>query len=342
MSMSFSTKLVPAPDRIDAWEWNARQFCGDCRFRFPNRRAFHGSIEMWSVGGLELSRFSSSSLSFSKFPVESRQSKNTFFTVITQLEGIRSYSQNGGEIILNSGDSTLIDSVFPWSSDGPGSGVRLYLHVPRWVMESQLRTTSIPSARRISGISTLGATLFHLANSLYREADRLSREEGAAMIDAYFDILSACVGNQETDRDVNRAGSELYSRIENFVAEHLAEPTLGPATIAAAAGISVRHLHRLFARTGRTVGDCIRERRLEQCRNDLTDLRLRARTITDIAFDWGFSESAHFSRSFKALFGISPRVFRSKAGTGSRNEEQNERRLLRGVLASDVRHSRPN
>ena len=341
MSLSFSTKLIPEASRIDAWEWNARQFCGGCRFRFPNRRAFHGSIETWTVGGLELSLFSSSSLSFAKFPIESRHPENMFCTVITQLEGIRSYTQNGAGVILNSGDTTLIDSAFPWSSDGPGSDVRLYMRVPRWVMEDRLQTTTIPTARRISGLSTLGATLFHLANSLYRETDGLSQKEGTAIVEAYFDILSACVGLCKPDRDAdNRTTRELCLRVENFIAEHLAEPTLRPAPIAAAAGISVRHLHRLFARKGRTVGDWIRERRLEQCRNDLSDARLRDRTITDIAFHWGFSESAHFSRSFKELFGICPRVFRSQAWTGLRNE-QAERRL-QGMLTANVRYSQPN
>ena len=34
------------------------------------------------------------------------------------------------------------------------------------------------------------------------------------------------------------------------------------------------------------------------------------RTITEIAMKWGFSDAAHFSRSFKAAFGISPHAFR--------------------------------
>ena len=338
MSWSFSTKLVPAADRIDAWEWNARQFCGGCRFRFPNRHAFHGSIQTWSVGGFELCLFSSSSLSFAKFPIESRHPERLFYTVITQLEGTRSYTQNGTGVILNSGDTTLIDSAFPWSSDGPGSGVRLYLRVPHWVMEDRLQTTAIPSVRRIPGISTLGATLFHLANSLSRGADELTQQEGSAIVEAYFDILSACVGSREPDRDAdNRPNSELCLRIENFIAEHLAEPILRPTSIAAAAGISVRHLHRLFARKGRTVGDWIRERRLERCRNDLTNPELREHTITDIAFRWGFCESAHFSRSFKELFGICPRVFRSQAWIGLGNEQR-----LQGLLSANVRHSQPN
>jgi AraC-like DNA-binding protein len=326
MSWSFSTKLVSAADRIDAWEWNARQFCGDCRFQFPNQRGFHGSIEAKKVGGLDLSLFSSSSLSFAKFPIESVRSENKCYTVVTQCEGVRTYSQSGRVVILNPGDSTLVDSALPWSSDCFGDCVRLYLRAPRWLLENQLRIAPIPTGRRISGTSTLGATLFHLANSLYRDADSLSNEEGAAMTEAYFDILSACVGHHAPDHAASPNSTELWFRIAGFIEEHLAEPTLDPTAIAAAIGISVRHLHRLFGRNGCTVGDWIRERRLEQCRSDLANSRLRERTITDIAFYWGFSESAHFSRSFKKMFGISPRTFRAQPWKGLFNEEQVERR----------------
>jgi len=339
MSLTFSTKLVPVADRLDAWQWNAQKFCGDCRFQFRNRRAFHGSIETKKVGSLDLSRFSSSSLRFAKFPIENAHAEK-FCTVITQLEGVRSYSQNHRVVILGPGDSTLIDSAFPWSSDCLGDCVRLYLRAPHWLIENRLRLTTLPVAHRISGASTLGATLFHLANSLYREAEHLSPEEATGMIEAYFDIWSAWVVHRGAETGVTRSHVELCSRIETFIEEHLADPALNPATIAAAAGMSVRHLHRLFAYRRCTVGDWIRERRLERCRRDLGDPRFRERTITDIAFYWGFSESAHFSRSFKKQFGVSPRAFRSQPWAGSTADEQTER--VETLLSTSSRHSYPN
>src|SRR5579863_2896188 len=99
MSQMFSTELIPAADRIDAWGWNARPFCGDCRFQFPNRRRFHGSIASRKVGSLGLWLFSSSSLSFQKFPTETVRSEGRVCTVITQLEGARWYSQNGSAVV---------------------------------------------------------------------------------------------------------------------------------------------------------------------------------------------------------------------------------------------------
>jgi AraC-like DNA-binding protein len=74
-------------------------------------------------------------------------------------------------------------------------------------------------------------------------------------------------------------------------------------------GISVRYLHLIFNERDVTVGGRIRLRRLAQCRVTLTNAR-RERSITEIALKWGFSDAAHFSRSFKGAFGISPSAFR--------------------------------
>jgi AraC family transcriptional activator of tynA and feaB len=341
MSETFSTELIPAADRIEAWEWNARRFCGECRFHFPSRRNFHGSMASKNLSELSLSLFSSSALSFQKFPAASAHPGNRFCTVITQLEGARWYSQNDALVVLKPGDSTLIDSAAPWSSDCLGDCVRLYVRVPRWMMEDQLRTTTLPSARKISVATAPGGALFRLANSLYREADGLSHEEAAAMLEAYFGVLSGCMGVPRADT-VAAGGDQILACIETYIEGHLAESTLGPVEVAAAVGISVRHAHRLFAKKGCTIGDWIRQRRLERCRADLSAPTLRERTITDIAFGWGFSESAHFSRSFKQQFGTCPRTFRSQVWGESWQKRAPGRNVQNSPGRAESGQARPN
>lgn len=340
MSLSFSTDLIRASDRLEAWRYNAKQVCGDCQFQFPKIYAFHGQIERRKAAGLELTRFSSSPLSFSKFPTVSLLSDDRCCIVITQLEGVRRYSQNGTVAILKPRDTTLIDSGIPWSSDCPGECSRLYLRIPRGRVESRLRFGSLPIARRICGASGLGATLFRLATSLYHEADTLTAEEGMVALEAYLKILSACIGRPEPASPEAAHCGELSSRIEDFIEMHLPEPTLGPGEIAAAVGISVRHLHRLFTRKGRTVADWIRERRLRECRSVLADPRVREKTITEIAFLWGFSDSAHFSRSFRKQFGICPTAFRARALANPWNAGR--ARVSGFYPRVESRHSQPN
>jgi AraC family transcriptional regulator, positive regulator of tynA and feaB len=329
MSQLFSTELLPASDRIDAWQWNAKKICGDCQIRLP-KASFHGTIDIRDVGGLRLTRFSSSPLSFSKWPSDFASPENRFCIVITQFAGVRRYEQNGTSVLLQPGDSTLIDSSHPWSSSCSTDCARLYLRVPRWIMEDRLHRADIPMAQRISGKGHDGAGLCRLSQSLYEEARRTSEEEAAATLEAYFELLSSCLG-----RETHPAprSMELRRQIQRYIDAHISESSLGPIEIAGAVGISVRHLHRLFLLTGSTLGEHIRNRRLRGCCVDLADPRMRQKTITDIAFFWGFSDSAHFSHTFRKQFGVSPRAFRRRALAGSWDEGDGVGDLLGGEIA---------
>lgn len=316
MSQSFTTDLVPLPDRQEAWLSNAKRICGDCNFQFPKRFPFHGSIERRKVSDLEMTLFSSSAVSFNKYPSVALNSESRSWIVITQLAGLRRYCQDGKIAVLKKGDATLIDSGKPWSSDCPGDCARLYLRVPQSLMQSRVRLNEIPAAWRISGDLGLGPVLFHLATSMYRQAGKLTQEEGFAAIEAYLRVLAACCGTPKKFSQNAGRGMELTSLILHYIDAHLTETTLSPADIAGALGLSVRHVHRLFSRQGSTVADWIRAQRLRHCRKDLADPYLRAKSITEIAFYWGFNDSAHFSRAFKQEFGICPRVFRSRIESG--------------------------
>ena len=313
MPLLFSTELLPPSDRIDAWQWNAQQICGDCRIRLP-KSSFRGSIEIRRAGGLPMTRFATSPLSFWKWPLDTVNPVNRSCIVIAQIAGVRCYRQNGADVLLRPGDSTLIDSGRPWSSSCDDDCVRLYLRVPWWMMEDRLQMREIPIAQRICGGSALGATLFRLSLSLYDEAQWIRQELGTTSLDTFFEILAACLSENDSR---SQRGAELRVRILQFIEGHIAEPALGPVDAASAMRISVRHLHRLFSGTGKTLGDHIWARRLEHCRDDFANPLLRGRTITEIAFSWGFSDAAHFSHSFKKRFGISPRAFRAQtANTG--------------------------
>jgi AraC-like DNA-binding protein len=263
------------------------------------------------LAGLDLTRFASTPVSFAKFPVVAGDSEDRGCIIITQLAGMRQYCQSGAMALLTAGDTTLIDSGRPWTSDCSGDCARLYLRIPRWLVQERVQTSLLPVLPRISGKSGLGATLFRLATSLYEQAEEMNVEDGLIAVEAYLDILAGCITRPESAAIKLDRCAQLCPRVEYFIETHLSDPGLCPAVVAAAAGISVRHLHRLFAVKGCTVAEWIRERRLERCRTDLSNPGLRERRITDIAFAWGFNDSAHFSHCFKQEFGLSPREFRS-------------------------------
>ena len=271
MFQLFSTELLPVSDRIDAWQWNAQRVCGSCRIQLP-RASFHGSIGIRQVGELRLTQFSSSPLCFWKWPSDSMSAEEGSCIVITQIAGARRYSQSGLEVLLQSGDSTVIDAARPWSSTCSTDCVRLYLRMPRWMLENRLQTRNIPIARKISGASRIGEALSRLSQSLYDEAGQLQEDESAAALNTYFQTLAACIGGRESVLD---RGIELLPGILRYLDTHLAEPTLTPFEVASALGISLRHLHRVFAGTGGTMGDYVRGQRLEHCLREMANPQFR-------------------------------------------------------------------
>ena len=116
-----------------------------------------------------------------------------------------------------------------------------------------------------------------------------------------------------TRRDSHaEAASARYDEALVFIRQNLADPALNPAAVAAHLGLSARSLSRLFAMNGQTVERSIWSNRLVAARHDLADPHLRHRSIIDVAFSHGFSDAAHFSRSFSNAYGITPKQFRGK------------------------------
>jgi AraC-like DNA-binding protein len=60
------------------------------------------------------------------------------------------------------------------------------------------------------------------------------------------------------------------------------------------------------------MSDYIRYKRLEKCAEDLIRTQPEKRSITDIAYFWGFNNSSSFTRTFKAYFGISPMEYKRR------------------------------
>lgn len=102
-------------------------------------------------------------------------------------------------------------------------------------------------------------------------------------------------------------------RIKAYLRQHLREPDLSVKRVAHALGLSVSHVHRIFAHEGCTVSDWLWGERLEGCATDLVRASEAHRTLGEIALAWGFNDLSHFSRTFKKRYGVAPKVWRAQA-----------------------------
>ena len=141
-------------------------------------------------------------------------------------------------------------------------------------------------------------------------------DEGGALQEALIALLGPALQHAGEELEGPLAGLYGYSlrrHAERLIEQSLQEPRLSTDMLAGRLRISVRQLYRLFEEQGDSVCRYILRQRLSRSAADLGNPRLRGESITSIAFKWGFSDSAHFSRAFKKQFEVSPKDYRAGA-----------------------------
>jgi AraC-like DNA-binding protein len=149
-----------------------------------------------------------------------------------------------------------------------------------------------------------------------QDAARLSEHPAAATLGATStELAMALLASAAQDERYSRPvlAETLLTRIRAYVQRHLADPELGPPSIAAAHNISVRYLYKICSQADFSLEQWIIGQRLHGAREDLARPGSRQPSVTVIARQWGFRDPTHFSRRFRAEYGLSPREFRRSA-----------------------------
>jgi AraC-like DNA-binding protein len=121
-------------------------------------------------------------------------------------------------------------------------------------------------------------------------------------------VAVICGASKGEHREAVQAA--LVERAKAHISRRLADPDLGPATAAAALGVSERTLHLAFQPSGVTFADQVMRQRLAELRAALVSPLAAGRSVSDIAYGWGFRSLATFYRAFRREFGMTPSEMR--------------------------------
>ncbi|MGE5147179.1 MAG: helix-turn-helix domain-containing protein [Candidatus Eiseniibacteriota bacterium] len=275
---------------------------------------FRAGIDVTHLGDTVFSELHATAQRVDRRPVDIARSTVECAIVLVQRAGTMVVAQDGRELVLTPGTATIVDTTRPYAFNVREPIRQIVVHCPLHRFSGRLRSMRAVTAARIARDSPTGALLAGTLDVLAGECGRLAPSHAEAVGRYVLDLIAVALeATPEGGAAVpSRGSAALLARLKAYVRENLADPALAPAQIAAAHGISVRHMHRLFHESGDSVGAAIRRGRLDRCCADLEDPRQRGRSVTEIALRWGFNDSAHFSRAFKARFGISPRTVRGK------------------------------
>lgn len=164
-----------------------------------------------------------------------------------------------------------------------------------------------------------GHLLAEFLPSLFESLPDLVPGQSASASRALIELIATAFNGAEfaTGDAPAFASRALELKAKRFVKSRLAQPELNPEEIAGAMGLSRSALYRLFKESG-GIALYIREQRLRRCFADLVSQRGGAVQVAEIAWRWGFTDAAHFSRLFKARFGCAPSEARDLAALRER------------------------
>lgn len=226
-----------------------------------------------------------------------------------QEEGRAVIHQGGHSHLLHAGQWCALRRDVAFGIDAPVHARQLAISVPCAILHGLRKGTEWWRQPR-SFLRGPAQVLHASACASVMAGNSLSEAERAQMGGQLAMMIEMMVRAEEAAPAVDIREGRRRAILEH-IDRNLADAELGVGSIARAFGFSSRTIHKLFEGEAQTVARLIWDRRLERCREEMADPAMAARSITEIAHLWGFSDSQHFSRAFKQRFGMTPRDYRN-------------------------------
>ena len=297
----FSTDDVTPDQRFDAWR-TAMATSHDIK---ADSAGFHGEVVSASFGRMLLHRMTAAPQEVERSATRARRDGLEHFVLhvsevdITAQAGTREIHVPAGAISVNDLSRPSLRASVPERNS-------LIVGLSRDLVREVL-----PNPDGLHGLvldRVSGGLLADLIRSTAAAMNKVPAAAAPGIALATAQLFAACVAPSR--RTIGEASESLRGmalvRAKRYIEAHLAVPTLGPESVAAGLGCSKATLFRVFKPLG-GVTAYIQHRRLGLACQLLAGATRERPRIADVAYAVGFADPAHFSRVFRARFGLSPR-----------------------------------
>ncbi len=274
-----------------------------------------GSVRAYPLGELAVGEIDASGQVMTRTQRLIDRADEQFLVLGMQTRGTGRVAQGERQNVLTAGDCAILESHRRFELDFDAAFNLWVFAFPRHLVRLGERDRRHLAAGRVDARTGLAGVAARALLDLARSSDGLREPRPGGALALANDLLVTLLSGPLSDsRQLTGALQRtLPLRVKDYINQRLNDPSLSPAQVAAAFGISTRYLHKLFESEPETVTHYIRDRRLERCRLRLLDPRFSQRPISTLAFDAGFNDLSGFNRAFKAKYGRSPRQLRATA-----------------------------
>jgi acetamidase/formamidase/AraC-like DNA-binding protein len=306
----FTSESYAQDDRPEAW----RDVLAAVGLQPASGSAFydgHANAQHRNALGMSLTRISAGSQGVSPLP----QSGDALPIALLPVEDGVVLREGTGHRIVPVGHLLLLPRSGDWSVVFQRDMRAIVLSVTSEALHGRIAGKPGFHVPRIVAPGGLADVLSRMLDATARALDKLSDVEWAAVAQSLADLLLTFahqISAPTSDASSTATQAAILHRICQTIERRLDDPELAPARVAQAEGISERYLQKLFEGVGDNFTHYVRERRLQRAWADLSNPAEAHQSISEIAYRYGFGDSAHFSRAFRHRFGLSPREFRQQ------------------------------
>jgi AraC-like DNA-binding protein len=270
--------------------------------------------EGWQLGALDLLRVQGTGFRLERGEREVRRAAPEIVVLIQNTGPGSVYTAHGSTQRLGHHDVILCDLTSSYDyahldTTGGATGV----HVAYEDLALPIDAVRIAGPRLPHSPVTplLRAHLAHLFGGIEGIAHdpAAARAVGTATIELTRAAVASVAGDP-CARDVLH--ETLRTRIVAYVRHHLREPDLTVDRIAREHNIARRTLYNVWGDERGALTEWIVQQRLDGARRALSSGNPSA-TVAAVARHWGFADPTHFSRRFRAAYGVSPARYRTIA-----------------------------
>ncbi len=310
---TFSTHDVFAADRAEYWNGITTRYFGPLETRASGHSEFKARLATRPVSFLRAFHIVGSGHQVRRNPSNAGAVPDAI-KLLLQVRGRCRVEQEGRTAELNPGSWCVYDSWRPYDITNPGNVEQIVIQIPRdQIIDGSFRRLAEPF------VADPQSAMTRIAASFIRSyaGPALEPEDGDEFLaeTTVGFVRRALYAALSQRRAPQVPSSQLRARIKQYILTHLHNPDLSIGRIAIAMGCSKRYLHQAFAAEDTTIERYIWRLRIEHCCEALAEQANLDKSISAIAFEWGFNSSAHFSRLFKEQVGVAPTAFRRRLAT---------------------------
>jgi len=291
------------PDPVGFWLDAVRNSILDADFA-TREAQFQGTMNSRQHHDVRLINFSNSPHNIVRRSARSSCSAADSLILSLQRQGSAHIVQGETEGVAETGDICLLDTTRCFKIRFPHFTQRSLVVLPRHTLGAQ-----VPSMLRAFGPTFIRRDddLAPLIKELMFALTNHQRDTHGQSLDALLGALASALGMHFSDTGIATPAitEPSFELVKRQIHRHLADPSLSAVKVAAACRLSVRTLHRLFARHGDTTfEEFVISSRLSMAHGLLKSGA--SKTVTETAFACGFNNPSHFTKRFSERFGHPP------------------------------------